>query len=148
VEAVRKGRGEEFSHFGWQETPDPQDEAAFLDSKINPTLREEGHHGEIFEFYRTVIGLRKELAPLLKTGRDTMEVATFEKESALLVRLPQLFYAASFSGEPVKLKVPFEGPWRRVFESSGAGSADSPSVNIHGVVRLGPYGFSLYRMDA
>ena len=45
IEAVRKGRKEEFAAFGWKgEIPDPQDEDTFLRSSPDPALRESGNH--------------------------------------------------------------------------------------------------------
>ena len=43
IEAVRRGRREEFARFTWEgEVPDPQDEATFLRSKVNPARATEG----------------------------------------------------------------------------------------------------------
>ena len=41
VEAVRRGRREEFAAFGWQDAvPDPQDEQTFLRSHLDHSLEE------------------------------------------------------------------------------------------------------------
>jgi maltooligosyltrehalose trehalohydrolase len=60
IEAVRRGRKEEFSSFqGERSLPDPQDEMTFLGSKIDLDLRHHEKHRTLLEFYRTLIKLRK-----------------------------------------------------------------------------------------
>ncbi|HEY6766183.1 MAG TPA: malto-oligosyltrehalose trehalohydrolase [Candidatus Sulfotelmatobacter sp.] len=59
VEAVRRGRREEFSAFGWQTSvPDPQEEATFARSQLRPTLKEREPHATLLRFYRELISLR------------------------------------------------------------------------------------------
>jgi maltooligosyltrehalose trehalohydrolase len=59
AEAVRKGRGEEFSEFGWQgEIPDPQSDATFENSKLRQSLKEKEPHRTLLNFYRELIRLR------------------------------------------------------------------------------------------
>jgi maltooligosyltrehalose trehalohydrolase len=137
VEAVRKGRKREFASFGWQDVPDPQDESTFLRSKINLERSHEGNHREMFDFYKTVIKLRKEFAPLHEVRREDMDVVEFER--ALLVSLPGMFYAANFDNDPVEIKIP-EGRWQMLLDST-SGSMESASGNIQSLVRMNPYGF-------
>jgi maltooligosyltrehalose trehalohydrolase len=59
VEAVRKGRREEFAAFGWEKNvPDPQDENTFLRSKLNHALAKEEPHRTTLQFYRELIRIR------------------------------------------------------------------------------------------
>jgi maltooligosyltrehalose trehalohydrolase len=63
VEAVRRGRREEFAAFGWQaNVPDPQDEATFQRSQLRHPLREQEPHATLFAFYRELIQFRKQEA--------------------------------------------------------------------------------------
>src|SRR3989454_9940980 len=56
IEAVRRGRREEFASFQWRgELPDPHDEATFLRAKLNHQLREQGEHKVLVEFYKELI---------------------------------------------------------------------------------------------
>ena len=65
VEAVRLGRQKEFAAFdGQSETPDPQSETTFQQSKLNRGLLEEPKHRLLREFYRELILLRKTLPAL------------------------------------------------------------------------------------
>lgn len=62
IEAVRKGRKDEFSAFGWSaEPPDPQAESTFRSAKPSHALRRKGKHGVLYEFHKTLIALRKQI---------------------------------------------------------------------------------------
>ena len=65
INAVRKGRKEEFLSFGLKEDySDPQDENTFFQSKITWNRREEGEHRVLLAFYAELIGLRKRIPAL------------------------------------------------------------------------------------
>jgi maltooligosyltrehalose trehalohydrolase len=65
VEAVRKGRKEEFRSFQWSGTPpDPFDEATFRAARLDPTLAEGGRHRALNALYRRLLELRRTLPPL------------------------------------------------------------------------------------
>lgn len=86
VEGVRRGRLEEFAPFGNQGCPpDPQAEETFLSAKLDQEQRLSGEHTAIFDFYRELLRLRKECAPLSRLSRDTMQVIAFEEERVLAV---------------------------------------------------------------
>ena len=60
IEAVRRGRREEFSEFGWNsEIPDPQDETTFANSKLQHQLRDADPHRALQRFYRELIRFRR-----------------------------------------------------------------------------------------
>ena len=87
VEAVRRGRQEEFSAFRWQgEIPDPQDEATFRLARLNRRLRAEGKHKVLYELYRELIRLHKEVPALALLSKDNQEVMVDEKNGALFLR--------------------------------------------------------------
>jgi maltooligosyltrehalose trehalohydrolase len=63
IEAVRKGRREEFAAFAWEgEVPDPQSEKTFSDSKLNHALKLDKPQHTLHEFYRELLTIRKEHA--------------------------------------------------------------------------------------
>jgi maltooligosyltrehalose trehalohydrolase len=98
VEAVRKGRKEEFQAFRWAgEPPDPQDETTFLKSKLDHELRLRSPHSAILQFYKEVIGLRKELRLLVIPGQSTVETLGLDEQRVLIVK-----YRCS-SGEAVAI---------------------------------------------
>ncbi|MER3422842.1 MAG: malto-oligosyltrehalose trehalohydrolase, partial [Nitrospiraceae bacterium] len=64
VEAVRKGRREEFAAFGWADVPDPQAPATFERSRIHPGKADTPEQSALLDWYRTLIRLRKTVAAL------------------------------------------------------------------------------------
>jgi maltooligosyltrehalose trehalohydrolase len=87
VEAVRRGRQEEFAAFAWQgEIPDPQAEATFLSAKIDPNRRRQGMHATLFALYRELLRLRRELLPLRRLSRPETEVAAIAEAKVLVLR--------------------------------------------------------------
>ncbi|MGI8497173.1 MAG: malto-oligosyltrehalose trehalohydrolase [Gemmatimonadaceae bacterium] len=60
VEAVRRGRREEFASFGWaQDVPDPQDEDTFLRCKLNRGVLCDFEHAAIRRLYQDLLRLRR-----------------------------------------------------------------------------------------
>jgi maltooligosyltrehalose trehalohydrolase len=61
IEAVRKGRQEEFAAFAWEgKVPDPQGEKTFLNSKLDHSLRGQEPHRTLRALYRELLRIRKE----------------------------------------------------------------------------------------
>ena len=87
VEAVRRGRREEFSSFAWRgEPPDPQDEATFLSCKLDHSLRLQGSHRTLLGFYGELIRLRRALPALRSLSKESVETLAYERDRVLLVR--------------------------------------------------------------
>ena len=83
VDAVRRGRREEFAAFQWQgEVPDPQDESTFASAKLRHEMRNGDDHRHLLNFYRELIRLRKSV-PALRAEKNETEVAE-ESERNLL----------------------------------------------------------------
>ncbi len=75
IEAVRKGRKEEFAAFAWEgEPPDPQSEGTFLGSKLHWELRAAGRHRMLLELYRELIRLRKTRPALALVSKRHIDV--------------------------------------------------------------------------
>jgi maltooligosyltrehalose trehalohydrolase len=84
VDAVRKGRREEFSAFSWKgEAPDPQSEETFRKSILDHTLREKGEHAHLYKLYRDLLSLRRD-HPVLRVQEKGGVSADSEKR--ILVR--------------------------------------------------------------
>lgn len=160
VEAVRRGRKEEFAHFGWRgEVPDPQDEAVFLKSKIDLELRHRDEQRPLYEFYKRLVLLRKETPVLRNLDKKNMETRVFEAEKALFIRRwlerEELFCLFNFSGkeEAVSVALP-AGGWRRMLSSAereGDGTVDAPGAKLisqgePAILRVSPHSFVLYSM--
>ncbi len=138
IDAVRRGRQEEFAAFRWQgEIPDPQDEATFKNARLNHHLRHEGKHRTLFAYYQELIRLRREVPALRNLYKKTMKVTGYEKEKILLLHRWQdeseavIIYNCGEGGFAVKLPVP-EGRWRKRFDSAevlwGGGGSTTPEI--------------------
>ena len=76
IEAVRKGRREEFSSFKWKvEPPDPVSRSTFLKSTLNQAIAREKGHREMLDYYRRLIFLRRNLPALSNLNKHLMSVS-------------------------------------------------------------------------
>jgi maltooligosyltrehalose trehalohydrolase len=147
VEAVRKGRQQEFATFHWQgKPPDPQDGKTFLRAKINHHQRDEGQHHVLFEFYKELIRLRKETPALAYLNKDALEVLGYEKDKLLFLRRwrgdSEVTAVFNFSDAQVSVALPIPaGHWRKQLDSAdeqwqGEGSAVPEQLSSEGEVTL------------
>ncbi len=152
IEAVRRGRREEFARFGWiGEIPDPQSEATFLGCKLNWDLQSGGNHRVLWHFYQELLRLRREVSPLAKLDKDALEVTPFTRQKALLVRRwdssSQILFVCHFDGFPIELRSPIPpGRWHRALDSEderwgGKGSQALAVLESQGELQLslGPW---------
>jgi len=88
VDAVRRGRKEEFKAFGWgDDVPDPQAEETFLRSRLDRTRSAGGEGGAMLSLYRDLLKLRRE-ERALRPGDGTVEVE--HDETGGWIRLTQV----------------------------------------------------------
>jgi len=86
AQAVREGRTKEFGEFHAQGSPpDPQAEETFLRSKLHHDLRTEGRHQTLWQFYRELIRLRKDLSPLRELEATVLQFEMDEAQHCLRV---------------------------------------------------------------
>lgn len=139
LEAVRKGRKEEFAGFQWQgEPPDPGSEKTFLTSRLNHRLREEEPHRTMRSFYQTLLALRKSEPEVWPGTRAEMMVE--EINGALLAvkfrcSAGDLLIIFNTIGSSVEWRPPETGSsWIKVFDSAdirwkGPGSSVPEKIN-------------------
>jgi maltooligosyltrehalose trehalohydrolase len=124
IEAVRRGRAEEFAGMGWGgEPPDPQSPETFERSRPDPELAGRSPHRELRALHRELLEARRSIPALgtgppgaIEAGRDGM---------VLVLRRPDPGGDALcvFNlGEEATVKLP-EGAWRVRLSSSAAGRA-------------------------
>lgn len=87
IEAVRKGRQEEFQAFGWKAAPpDAQSLETFLASKLDWKRRTDAEGRSLLAFYKTLIRLRREIPALSSLDRRHSEVWADEANRLLFLR--------------------------------------------------------------
>jgi maltooligosyltrehalose trehalohydrolase len=146
VEAVRRGRREEFATFAWQgEPPDPQDIATFQRCHLDHRLRHQGQHRVLLEFYQELIRLRKELPALACLSKEHMEVSSFETKQVLCIQrwchepeAQEAFVVLHFGKSPTSLPLPVPvGQWQKQLDSAderwhGPGGSTAVGVDAEG----------------
>jgi len=111
IEAVRKGRLEEFDDFDWTgEPPDPHSEETFERSKLtrveDPSLR---------DLYKELLRMRREIPALRTLDLASVEAQADDERRVLLVRRwsesDEVRIAFNFSGEERVVDGVTLGPW-------------------------------------
>ena len=131
VEAVRKGRAEEFSSFGWAgDVPDPASQETFARSRIDRKQRD-GARGRLFESWvRQLLELRSR-HPALTTPGD-VRVATDEEERVLTFRRgtghDELMVVVNFASDANLVGVDSDG-WKVI------GSSKTGVIDLSGLER-------------
>lgn len=126
IEAVRKGRREEFAAFAWaEEALDPQDPDTFLHSKLDRELRHRGDHAILFACHQKLLALRKEVPSLGCVERSRTRVSGFDEKQVLAVLRHALksTTVCVFNFNEMRQEVVVEltdGEWRKLFDSSAA----------------------------
>jgi len=124
VTAVREGRKAEFAAFHAEgEAPDPQAEDTFNRSKLQWNLPEEEGHQQLLSFYKTMIGLRKQYAPLNNTDRNQLTVSADAVTNCLVLRRwedgVQVLCLMNFSKKTQDITIPDDKPyWRKILDSA------------------------------
>ena len=142
IEAVCKGRKEDFRAFGWEgEPPDPEDERTFLASELHWEERTKGSHGTLLRFYQQLIALRTGTPALFELERERTEVRDCEAEKVLTMLRrssdgkSRVCVLLNFMASDVSFHATFpEGPWEKILDS-GDGMWEGPGAILPG--RLG-----------
>ncbi|NUN48676.1 MAG: malto-oligosyltrehalose trehalohydrolase [Candidatus Brocadiae bacterium] len=152
VEAVRRGRREEFAAFREKgEPPDPQETATFSRCRLNRRLLEVPSHRALHELTRTLLAARRDLASLADPS-GAIYTQVDEDRNTLLVRrgsgAASTLALYNFSKEDAEI-VPrgAENAWSQVLDTSeerwlGPGNTDQKLLSRF---RLRPFSAQLWR---
>ncbi len=109
VEAVRRGRREEFASFGWRgEPPDPQAESTFESARIHPESAGRGEHAVLLAWTTELLRLRRS-TPALRGGVPASAEADEERRLLTVRRAhggSEAVLVANLGGEPQPVDEP------------------------------------------
>src|SRR4051794_1349493 len=112
IEAVRKGRREEFEEFKWSgEAPDPHDEETFRRSRLNWSLKSRDQHAALWELYRDLLRLRRETPALRTLDMDAVETIADDDQRTLIVKRGEITIVMNFSDQERTVDSTTLGPW-------------------------------------
>ncbi|MBN1596146.1 malto-oligosyltrehalose trehalohydrolase [candidate division FCPU426 bacterium] len=155
LEAVRRGRQEEFKSFGWRgDVPDPAAEETFQQSILRWEKRTRGQGGLLCNFYQRLLTLRKTLPALQNPDRSRINVSADQATGVLSVRRwlgPEqalIFYNFN-RAEMVLPEGGREGSWNKVLDSAdrewgGPGSEANLCLTANQNLRLAARSAVLY----
>jgi len=159
-ESMKEARQREFAAFRWETPPpDPQDEATFLRSRPDASLRETGVHAVLLSFHCELIRLRKEHPALESDDWSDVEARAIESERIVFLHrrggAAEAFLVFNFSDRLWEGDAPVpEGDWRLELCSSAArwgGPARSAAAALHStgraVITVRPWSFVFYGKD-
>jgi maltooligosyltrehalose trehalohydrolase len=124
VEAVRKGRRDEFREFHAKgEAPDPQDAKTFERSRLDHAKKSSGNHKLLLSYYTALLRIRREHGALSSPDKTGLEVFGFENEGVLVMRRVRddddVLVITNLRDEPVTVKMAAYGKtWRLLLDSS------------------------------
>lgn len=145
IEAVRKGRMEEFESFDHSlDVPDPQSAETFQRSRLNWNLHNQGRHKVLRDFYRELFRLRREVPALAHLDMETLEIEATPGTLFLRrwSRSSQIFVIFHFDSDSRELVAALpRGSWRKLIDSSdvkwsGPGSSLPAHFTSGGEIRL------------
>lgn len=144
VEAVRRGRKEEFSSFDWPgAVPDPQAESNFQECILKH--RCDQTHAVLPGYYRELIRLRKLLPAIREAEPGAVQVHAIEPGDVVALdyaRPSALWVLLCFADEAVQVNLPLPpGDWVKLLDSQerrwdGSGSSFPALVRSEGAVAL------------
>jgi maltooligosyltrehalose trehalohydrolase len=121
VEAVRRGRREEFRSFTWSGEPqDPQSPETFASAILQWDHRKEGRHAQMLAFYRELLRLRREHPALARLEKTHTSVSWLAQDRVLAMERwsdgAHLAVLMGLSDQELPVTMP-PGPWRLVLHS-------------------------------
>jgi maltooligosyltrehalose trehalohydrolase len=164
VEAVRRGRREEFAGFEWEgEPPDPQSEDTFRSARLRRELQRTDRGATLRALYRQLLKLRRELAPLARRSKDRMKVVCHERQRVLELSYwsregapSQIAVLLHLGDDPVQVDVGLlRGLWRKRLDTAaaewggpGATTLERVPVDEATVLSLAPWSAVVLEWDA
>jgi maltooligosyltrehalose trehalohydrolase len=154
IEAVRKGRKEEFAAFvSRADPPDPEAVETFLRSKIDPEKGKIGDHGVLLSFYRELIAIRKAIPALAVGGMIRLSSSPREEGLLSMERWrgeSRTICIFNFNERDMTLPFPeMDGTWLKQLDSSertwnGPGAVLPEMVSGNGEIDIHGHSCAVY----
>jgi len=151
IDAVRRGRREEFASFAWTGTvPDPQAIETFDASRIHFELAAEGEHARLRAMYRELLTLRR-AEPALRPGAARITVRHDAPARWIAMRLDapaahSLLALFNLAAEPRTIELGHDaGNWHRRFATT---SPDAGALSLTTAATLPSLSAALYSLEA
>ena len=157
VEAVRRGRKEEFAAFHEEgEFVDPFSLDAFRQSTLKWEKRQEGKNKALLELYQHLIQLRRTIPALKNLDKQNLEASAVEEDKLVFLRRgsneSQIYCIMNFNDKDVTFQPSSGGNWRKILDSSddkwmGSGSTMPDNLTDGQQVTIRPQSFALYQVS-
>jgi maltooligosyltrehalose trehalohydrolase len=124
IEAVRKGRKEEFGSFTWRgDPPDPQDRNTFERSKIHWKKKGRGKNGVLFELYQTMIQMRRRVPALSHLDKSSLYVDGSDEQKILVIKrwmdTSEVYLVINFDNHDREVTVSLNRSiWKKLLDTS------------------------------
>jgi maltooligosyltrehalose trehalohydrolase len=137
IEAVRKGRAEEFDDFSWAgEPPDPHDEETFTRSKLNWEALGRDEHQSLWRLYKQLLAFRRDIPSLRTLDLTAVETHADDERAVLLIRRGDSLVGFNFSDKAQSVTMPLSGNWKAQIDTGASISGND--------VTLPPHSFALW----
>ncbi|WP_419420110.1 malto-oligosyltrehalose trehalohydrolase [Legionella sp. D16C41] len=103
IEAVRKGRRQEFAFHEHIEVPDPYDPNTYQMSKLKHALKKESKHQLMWQYYQRLIQIRRNHPALFELNKNNLSFNLYADEKLWVIkrhnRQNEILLIANFSNE-------------------------------------------------
>ena len=124
IEAVRKGRQEEFKAFTWKgDPPDPQDIKTFERSRMLLEKKDRGKHRILLELYQTVIQMRRHVPALSHLDKACLHIDGSDEKKILVMKrwkdTSEVYLVSNFSSDDAEVTVSLnKSAWKKIIDTS------------------------------
>ncbi|MCG8570188.1 MAG: hypothetical protein MJB14_08615, partial [Spirochaetes bacterium] len=149
VNAVRKGRKEEFKSFGWNNVPDPKDISTFQNSCLDWTLKKIRPHSLLLKLYQDVIQLRKDHLDIGSFKFNSYKVYYDSVDQWVAIEYYEYSgqikgYLISFNNKNIQIELPFKNVQDisiilTTESNKYGGKKDKTNIAINNVLKLFPF---------
>lgn len=151
IEAVKKGRKEEFKDFVTDIEPfDPFAIETYDKSKLHGDLYKKDLHSGMFNLYRDIIAFRKQSSLYNGILRCDFTASLLSSDVIITELKEKLIVIYNFSEEEYIYQMKKHGKWKKLFSSesevySGKGDNNPEIVSSSDEITLKAYGFIVYK---